>query len=405
MAGTTYEFRMSRSVINQIDPVQQDPNSSPPPPFNPNRPFDYLDRSLSILGYGQERQETEIKGITTIMDARFDIVDRQFKEVKEEVKEVREEVKEVREEVKEVKARLDNSEARAHNMRAINGWSNIYPVGITHQLENGTWEFQKPKDFPDKVLKFWHLQRRQDLPTLISLSKFYGIPARELRIEGVDPDDEDSDLVSVESEVPISSQSFEEVVKKNPSMQLEMLAEHLGLDLVAIRNRMVTEDRVGELQAMLAVQKRSREEDIEEGVGPRKKVLVGRTPLQPPQQPPEEEQPLAGMMINGVFVPRRLLPSKVSESKLSSEQDVLGWGNESPLRRRLTRQQDTAQEKASPSGASLPSRSIESPKEMPETPTQRILTADHPARSQILAARAQPDPPKPPSTPSQKKRK
>jgi hypothetical protein len=354
MLKTTYGFPLSRTLINQIDPDLNHPDEPAPPPFDPDQPFEFVDKGLLILGFRSRAQDRGLQAAFKIQSDRFDSLEHRFEKVEGQVKEVREEVKEFK---RGFEARLDNSDARTHNMRAVSGWNSILPVGRTHQFEDGTWEFQKPKDLPDRVLGFWRLQKPKNHPTLISLLKFYRIQPREIQFEELDPD-EDNDYISVESGVPTSS--FEEIVEKNPIMQLEALAEHLGLDLVAIKNGMLTKKRVGELQAILAAQKRSGEEDIEEEAGPRKKVLVGRTPSQSSPQP--TGYPLNGVIIDGQYIPSGLLPSRVSETKISSEQDQIMWDHRplsqvTPPRRLWPGQPDF-----------LPHRSKDSTEENPESP-------------------------------------
>jgi hypothetical protein len=70
-------------------------------------------------------------------------------------------------------------ELMAMNSRATSSWHDIAPIGVLDPLAEPQSMYHMPPNFPNKVIRFWRLQRPQNQHTLVSLLHFYNIRGLE----------------------------------------------------------------------------------------------------------------------------------------------------------------------------------------------------------------------------------
>src|SRR5436305_3353225 len=87
------------------------------------------------------------------MDDRFQQVDDRFQQVDDRFQQVDD--------------RLQELEVLMKNSRATSGWHDIYPVRVQIPQAEPRNRYQTPPRFPDRVVKFWHLQRPRNQPQLV----------------------------------------------------------------------------------------------------------------------------------------------------------------------------------------------------------------------------------------------
>jgi hypothetical protein len=138
------------------------------------------------------------------------------------------------------------------NSKAASSWHDIVPIRLPNSLV-------VPPNFPDKVVKFWRLQRPRNQHQLIELLRFYGIRASDLTTPISDDEDEE------ESDSPLESQStLEEAVRANPTFALARLAARLGLDYGSISHNMGLYEQIQQARTQIAAQRTKREQSSED---------------------------------------------------------------------------------------------------------------------------------------------
>ncbi|KAI9678044.1 MAG: hypothetical protein M1817_005988 [Caeruleum heppii] len=167
----------------------------------PNTSNEYIDRSLTILGTKTEElsnstltkdafdaaQDVQDKGVRRefkqqriFMERRFDEVNQRFAEVHQRFADVDQRFADVDQRFGQVDQRfgevgqrfdklddrmdkfderLSQIEAREYNASLRSSWQSIQPVGVFDPLADPGDRFRMPEYFPNKVIKFWHLQR------------------------------------------------------------------------------------------------------------------------------------------------------------------------------------------------------------------------------------------------------
>ena len=160
-----YKFSHSLVVLRHL---ARDTARTPPSEDDP--PFEYVDRSLTILGrtfdmHG-ERMRQEFLGQRDFIANQFQKVDERFKEVEKKMDERFKEVekkmdgrfKEVDERFEELdkkmRQRLDDIQKASRNFLRTRGWEAIYRVG-TFDAQGG---IHTPEYFPSTVKRFWGLK-------------------------------------------------------------------------------------------------------------------------------------------------------------------------------------------------------------------------------------------------------
>ena len=134
------EFKFERSLV-VIDQLAQDAARTPPPEDEP--PFEYVDRSLTILGrtfdtYNQKireeflgqrgfitsqfrEMEKKIDGrfeeVEKKIDGRFQKVDRRFDTQEGEILDIKSDIRDVKSEIRDIKVQLENAAAITRNGR------------------------------------------------------------------------------------------------------------------------------------------------------------------------------------------------------------------------------------------------------------------------------------------------
>ena len=248
------------------------------PPSEEDSPFEYIDRSLTILGrtsdtHGERmRQEflvqrefiaTQIKEVEKRMDGRFEEVEKKmdgrFKEVDRRFEEVE----------NRIRARFDQIQNVLRNSLRTRGWEAISPVGSLGP--RGGIHF--PEVFPRTIMQFWKLKEtrqskllapsftgiigliNETVDRLVRLISFYNIQGYEDWGRDTDSLENSSQESSQSSRLPIS---LEVAVRSNPEIAHRVLGGQLGLAYDKIQKFM---DRAEELsQARVISQKRAQDE-------------------------------------------------------------------------------------------------------------------------------------------------
>ena len=186
----------------------------------------------------------------TYMDGRFQQVDDRFQQVDGRFQ--------------QVDGRFQQVEALMMNSRAASSWHDIVPIRVLNPLSE-----KEPPNFPDKVVKFWRLQRPRNQHQLVDLLHFYGIRASDLTTPiSDDEEEEESDSLSE------SQSTLEEAVRANPTFALARLAARLGLDYGSISHNMGLYEQIQQARAEQAAQRAKREQPSEEDKRPTKKVAT-----------------------------------------------------------------------------------------------------------------------------------
>ena len=110
----------------------------------------------SDINKSQDQQDVgirkEFRNVHRIMDQRFDeqrsYMDGRFSSIDERFARIDE--------------RFGENEAFSTNCMANSSWHDISPIGVFDISEGPSGRYRKPVDFPNKVAKFWHLQRSRN---------------------------------------------------------------------------------------------------------------------------------------------------------------------------------------------------------------------------------------------------
>ncbi len=178
-----HNFTRSRVVIRQLAQA-----SARTPPSEEDSPFEYVDRSLTILGrisdvHGERMREEflsqrkfiahQIKDVEVKVDGRFNEVKEQsqdaeenmrtqFKEVEKQFENAEEKMdgrfKDVYKKIdgvdKKMRDYLNHMQKASRNFLRIRGWEEIYPVGSLDPHGG----IQTPDYFPRNIRHFWRLK-------------------------------------------------------------------------------------------------------------------------------------------------------------------------------------------------------------------------------------------------------
>lgn len=274
----THTFTHSCRVISQL---AQDGARTPPSANDP--PFDYVDKSLTILGctFGIQNQwarresvlerefiANEIRGLDrrlielekkvdgrfhemeSKMDRGFQGVENKFQEVENKFQELENKMDRRFEELEskidgKLRRQLDHLHKASKNTLRTRGWEEIYPVGPLDDRGG----LCIPQYFPRTVKHFWKLKmpsrREFEILTydtlhlltkivykLIYLIRFYDVQGYEEwgtdaeSHEWGDTDSDDDTRSSKSSKLPVS---VEIAVRSNPEIAHRALAVQLGL--------------------------------------------------------------------------------------------------------------------------------------------------------------------------------
>jgi len=296
-----YNFTRSRVVIRQLAQA-----TARTPPSEEDPPFEYVDRSLTILGRTSDihsermRQEflsqrefiaTQIKEVENKMDGRFKDVenkmDGRFKEVENKMdgrfKEMDKKIDRVNENVEGVDKRmrdyLNLIQNASRNILRTRGWEAISHVGSLDPHGG----IHIPEYFPRTIRHFWRLKAPtqskllapnftdilvfmiETVDRLIYLIRFYKIQGYEEwgrdtdSLEGYSDSDDSSGDSSQSSRLPIP---LEMAVRSNPEIAHRALGAQLGLAYDDIQRFM---ERAKELsQAQVIRNKRGQDERASE---------------------------------------------------------------------------------------------------------------------------------------------
>ena len=153
-----YKFSHSLVVMGQLAK-----EAARTPPSEDHSPFEYVDRSLTVLGrtfnthsqrmrhefLGQrEFIASQFRDVEKRMDGRFEEVDRRFEEMD-----------------KRMRHFFDQVQRASRNFLRIRGWEEISPVGKL----DAQGEIHTPEYFPGTVRRFWALKH----PSQSELSEAY----------------------------------------------------------------------------------------------------------------------------------------------------------------------------------------------------------------------------------------
>ena len=262
----------------------------------------------------------------TYMDGRFEeqrsYTDHRFQQVDDRFQQVDDRFQQVDDRFQQVDDRFQQVEALMMNSRAASSWHDIVPIRVLNHPG------QEPPNFPDKVVKFWRLQRPRNQPQLVNLLRFYGIRASDLTSPiSDDEEEEESDSLSE------SQSTLEEAVEANPNFALARLAARLGLDYGSISHNMGLYEQIQQARSEQAAQPAKREQPREEDKRPAKKVATspGSLPLRVTQIPlelllqcPDEFQyksPTPQSFVGWAPGPRTIptVPDSPSESRASEQ--------------------------------------------------------------------------------------
>jgi hypothetical protein len=210
-----------------------------------------IDRSQELQDRGIKK---EFQTMQTYVDVHFERVDERFEEqqsyMDDRFQQVDNRFQQVDNRFQQVDDRFQQVEALMLNSKAASGWHDIAPIKAPNSLT-------VPPNFPNKVVKFWRLQRPRNQPQLIELLRFYGIRASDLTTPIFDEEEEEEEE---ESNSPEESQStLEDAVRENPTVALAHLAARLGLDYGNIHHSMGLNEKIQQVRTELAEQRAKRE--------------------------------------------------------------------------------------------------------------------------------------------------
>jgi hypothetical protein len=217
-----------------------------------------IDRSQELQDRGIKK---EFLTMRTYVDERFEeqrsYMDDRFQQVDDRFQQVDDRFQQVDDRFQQVDDRFQQVEALMMNSRAASSWHNIVPIRMPNSLA-------VPPNFPNKVVKFWRLQRPRNQPQLIELLRFYGIRASDLTTPI--PDEEEEEEEEEESDNLEESQStLEDAVRENPTFALAHLAARLGLDYGNIYHSMGLNERIQQVRVEQAALRTKREQSEEDG--------------------------------------------------------------------------------------------------------------------------------------------
>lgn len=114
----------------------------------------------SDINRSQDLQDIGIRKEFRNVDQKFEeqrsYMDEQFQQVDQKFKEQRSYMDN---RFQQVNDRFQVLEAMAMNLRATSRWHDITPIGVLNPLAEPRSRYQMPPNFPNKVFKFWRLQR------------------------------------------------------------------------------------------------------------------------------------------------------------------------------------------------------------------------------------------------------
>ncbi|KAL8855364.1 MAG: hypothetical protein Q9178_007996 [Gyalolechia marmorata] len=288
-------------------------NTCRTPPLQDDPPFQYIDKSLAIIGRTFEshnvRLEQEFVGQRLFLATQFESVNERFRKLENSTRtqfenvdgriqkleestttqfeKIHKQFGEIHKQFEEVNKRVDNVDERvtarlrqienaSRNFLRTRGWEQIAPVGIL----TPSGELSIPIGFPRTVREFWDLKEPGNRPRLVRLSRFYGLrwntewSADEESNDGYDDNTEDDTAKSGNSQDASSTTSdgpmpLEDAVQQHPRIAHRALASSLGLSYDGIEAfmRRAREMREGKIKASA---KRKQQEDSSDKSNKRK---------------------------------------------------------------------------------------------------------------------------------------
>src|SRR5271156_954543 len=206
-----------------------------------------IDRSQELQDRGIKK---EFQTMRTYVDGRFEeqrsYMDDRFQQVDDRFQQVDDRFQQVDDRFQQVEALMMNS-------KAASSWHDIVPIRVRNSLT-------EPPNFPNKVVKFWRLQRPSNQHQLVELLRFYGIRASDLTTPISDDEEEEESDISLESQ-----STLEEAVRANPPFALARLAARLGLDYGSISHNMGLYEQIQQARTEQAAQRIKREQSSENG--------------------------------------------------------------------------------------------------------------------------------------------
>jgi hypothetical protein len=239
----------------------------------------YMDKRFELVDERFREQRSYIDDRFQQVDDRFQQVDDRFQQVDDRFQQVDDRFQQVDDRFQQVDDRFLELEVLIKNSRATSGWHDIFPVRIHNPLAEPGNRYQTPSHFPNKVIKFWRLQRPRHQRYLVELLRFYRIRASDLNAAILDDDDDDdNDDDDAGSESSLESQStLEEAVKANPAFALAHLAARLGLDYSNISHNMGLYEQIQTAKAQQEMQRVKREQPNDEDKDVTRLIKVQRT--------------------------------------------------------------------------------------------------------------------------------
>jgi hypothetical protein len=222
----------------------------------------YMDKRFELVDGRFEEQQS-------YMNDRFQQVDDRFQQVDDRFQQVDDRFQQVDDRFQQVDDRFQQVEALMMNSKAASSWHDIVPIRIPNPHAETV-----PPSFPNKVVKFWRLQRPRNQYQLVELLRFYGIRASDLTTPiSEDEDEEESDSFSE------SQSTLEEAVRANPTFALARLAARLGLDYGSISHNMGLYEQIQQARTQLTEQHTKRGQSSEDGKGPERSAKKAVIPL------------------------------------------------------------------------------------------------------------------------------
>src|SRR5271155_5286927 len=141
-----------------------------------------IDRSQELQDRGIKK---EFQTMRTYVDGRFEeqrsYMDDRFQQVDDRFQQVDDRFQQVDDRFQQVEALMMNS-------KAASSWHNIVPIRVLNPHAE-----KEPPNFPNKVVKFWRLQRPRNQHQLVELLRFYGIRASDLTTPISDDEEEEEE--------------------------------------------------------------------------------------------------------------------------------------------------------------------------------------------------------------------
>src|SRR5271163_4482849 len=106
-----------------------------------------------------EEQRSYIDNRFQQINDRLQQVDDRFQQIDDRLQQIDDRFQQVDDRFQQVDNRFQDLEVLIKNSRATSSWQDIFPIRVRNPLAEPRNRYQTPPKFPNKVVKFWHLQQ------------------------------------------------------------------------------------------------------------------------------------------------------------------------------------------------------------------------------------------------------